>query len=1730
MSVIRCRHALDPAALVVVLACSVVRADSTVVFNEVMYHPATNEAQLEWIELHNQMAVDMDISNWALADGVQFRFPEGTIVSGGGFLVVAISPAALERETGFAGALGPFAGRLDNGGERLELRDNNNRLMDSVSYRDRGTWPVAPDGSGVSLAKIEPGSASRPAANWTASTELGGTPGEHNFSAAELAGIPEGVVSYWSFDEGEGDSVVDAYGQNIGRLGNAATRVAGLVGDGAISFDNSRDAFIDVGAGSNDNFSTSTGITVEALVKPEWSGDAADEDHIFRKQDGTRRIVLAFQHDGEADDRDVPIDPAEQPVLSFGLNIGGSYSELDMPLDGREGRPTLAQLKDGAAHHIAATYDSASGVKAIFIDGTLAFSAGFEEGSLIGSGGRATAYIGNMAGRGHPFTGVIDEVAFWDRALSAAEVAAHASKAREGKSYFEEDDDTEPTTDRPALAFNETSVSAAESWVELVNHGSRAIPLGGFVIVSSGGMASELVLPEQVLEAGAHLTLSPQELGFDLAAEDKLFLFDPDRTAVIDAVVLDEEPRARHPEGTGEWLSPDRPTPGAANSFTFHDEIVINEIMYQHRPTLEQPAVIENIVVFPVESEWRFDQSGEDLGTAWREVGFDDGAWASGRALFFNETSTLPAEKNTPIELGPLTYYFRTEFTFDGDPAAVDLALRPVVDDGAVFYLNGAEVLRTRMPEGDIDATTRASRSVGNARFEGPFSIPTEHLKVGTNVLAAEVHQVNDSSNDVVFGVEIVEVRTVSEASEYEESPEEWVELYNRSDREIDLTGWRFNNGIRYAFEDGTRMAPGAYLVVASDVDALRAKYPGIAVAGNFEGRVSNRTDRLALVDDRGNPVDEVRYHDRGRWPSYADGLGSSLELRDPRADNSRAEAWDASDETAKSAWQTYTYADVARPDFGPSQWNELVFGLFEDGEMLLDDLSVIDLTSGEEMLQNGDFEAGDATWRFLGTHDRTRVIADPDDPANQVLHLVATGPTEHMHNHVETTYVRGQRVTNGREYSISFRARWLAGSNQLHTRLYFNRLARTNVIAVPYDNGTPGARNSVFEENIGPTYSGFGHAPVFPAPGQDVVVTVAADDSDGVRSCRVRWSDDREMWQSAAMALGEDGLWRGVIPWQGNTIIAFYVEGEDTRGATSTFPAGGPDGRALFTALDGEAPLGRVHTLRIIMAPDVARFLYENTNRMSNDRLPATVVLDESRVFYDVSVRLRGSERGRPDESRTGFNIAFQPDELFRGVHQTVSLDRSGGWASFISWGAQDEICIKHIANHAGGIPSMYDDIGHVIAPRRQHTGRALFMMGRFSSVYLDSQYENGSDGTKYTYELIYHPTTTVNGNPESLKRPLPDSVIGVDHRNLGPDKELYRWFYLIENNIQRDDYSNLMRFTSAVGRSGAALDAASREAMDVDQFLRAFAMYSLCGVGDTYMSGNLHNNIYWVRPSDGRVLVFPWDMDFAFVNSPSHPVIWTQHNLRNLFQLPANTRAYYRHALDIMDTTFNADYMRRWVEHYGELDGVNFSGILGYITQRERFVRTDIGRRAPQVPFAITTNDGEDFTVEETSARIEGTAWLDVATLIVQERPEAEVAWSSVTRWRITVDLEPGANPLTVLAFDAEGSLIDAREITVTSAVEPPGPPFIRGDANADGRVNITDAVGVLNHIFRGMPAACESAADVNDDNTVNITDAITLLDFLFLQGPPPGEPFPEPGRDIDTTLACEKGLEEA
>ena len=103
---------------------------------------------MEWVELYNQMAVDVDISGWALDGGVHYVFPSNTIVRGGGFLLVGASPDTLAG-MGLANVLGPFAGRLSNSGEQFLLRNNSGRVVDQVTYAMASTaigrsLPTAP--------------------------------------------------------------------------------------------------------------------------------------------------------------------------------------------------------------------------------------------------------------------------------------------------------------------------------------------------------------------------------------------------------------------------------------------------------------------------------------------------------------------------------------------------------------------------------------------------------------------------------------------------------------------------------------------------------------------------------------------------------------------------------------------------------------------------------------------------------------------------------------------------------------------------------------------------------------------------------------------------------------------------------------------------------------------------------------------------------------------------------------------------------------------------------------------------------------------------------------------------------------------------------------------------------------------------------------------------------------------------------------------------------------------------------------------------------------------------------------------------------------------------------------------------------------------------------------------------------------------------------------------------
>jgi len=334
---------------------------------------------------------------------------------------------------------------------------------------------------------------------------------------------------------------------------------------------------------------------------------------------------------------------------------------------------------------------------------------------------------------------------------------------------------------------------------------------------------------------------------------------------------------------------------------------------------------------------------------------------------------------------------------------------------------------------------------------------------------------------------------------------------------------------------------------------------------------------------------------------------------------------------------------------------------------------------------------------------------------------------------------------------------------------------------------------------------------------------------------------------------------------------------------------------------------------------------------------------------------------------------------------------------------------------------------------------------------------------------------------------------------------------------------------------------------------------------------------------------------MDFAWVRSTSSP-LWGDQNLSRIIQLPPNRRLFYAHLLDIIDTTFNTDYMSRWAAHYGSLAEEDYSSLLSYIGQRRNFVLSTIPAK---VPFAVTTNGGADFSVGEISTTIEGNAWFDVRYIFIMGDTEPlDPTWLDTTRWRARVDLDFGPNQLVFGAADLHWDFLGSSAITVTSTVGGPAPvidtvtpssalpgdmvvlegsdfrpgievffedvksslveidgpaslraavpallpgivnltvrnadgrrskpveftvrgasTFIRGDANFDFFVDLSDAVRILFHLYAGTSLPCEDAADADDNEVLDLTAVIWVLDYLFRSGPAPAPPYPLPGMD--------------
>ena len=292
---------------------------------------------------------------------------------------------------------------------------------------------------------------------------------------------------------------------------------------------------------------------------------------------------------------------------------------------------------------------------------------------------------------------------------------------------------------------------------------------------------------------------------------------------------------------------------------------------------------------------WNYWDQGSLDGTDWKTGSVSN--WPEGPTpLGYGKSSIV-----TTISYGGNssqkypTYYFRKNLIIDSEPSNIaSLTLNFTADDGFVVYINGTEACRYLLPDGEITFETYATTYAPDNPDSGSFDLPVNLFRKGENIIAVEVHNNVPGSTDIYWDAEIsysvtsgtaivsrertflldtdtdtqiqaifkplqqeclvaagsppVVVNEVSAgntvaANEYGKR-NDWIELYNTTDQDIDLEGMFLTDDPalpeKYQITQSSIIpAHGYYIVWADKLDPLRQLHTGFKLANNDEESVT---------------------------------------------------------------------------------------------------------------------------------------------------------------------------------------------------------------------------------------------------------------------------------------------------------------------------------------------------------------------------------------------------------------------------------------------------------------------------------------------------------------------------------------------------------------------------------------------------------------------------------------------------------------------------------------------------------------------------------------------------------------------------------------------------------------------------------------------------------------------------------------------------------------------------
>jgi hypothetical protein len=712
----------------------------------------------------------------------------------------------------------------------------------------------------------------------------------------------------------------------------------------------------------------------------------------------------------------------------------------------------------------------------------------------------------------------------------------------------------------------------------------------------------------------------------------------------------------------------------------------------------------------------------------------------------------------------------------------------------------------------------------------------------------------------------------------------EYVELFHRGNTSVDLSGWRFTDGIHFDFPAGTRIEPGGFLVIAASAARMRACYGAIPLAGEYTGKLSRRGERLRLCDASGQVISEISYGVGGDWPAGARGQGRSLELIHPSLDPRRALAWQASDAVESSEFQqlsvTHLYLESG-PEGPVADIRELHLRLAARGEVVLRNLRL--LHHGTNVLHQADRLSPDGTgrsgWLAQGTHAGSFI-------AHGELHLVADARGDERGNQVE---IDVPALTPRQTYELAGEARWISGTPRLLVQTWDRSWSASFTLPIPCRLGTPGRTNSHVPAVPPPVLAHLRHEPVVPKPGATVAVSVELQSRVPDSNVTLHHRSAGRSWNVAPMRPeGARFVARFPAGTTNGAVTEFYVEAQGRGEVTTLLPRAGVAAPALFVA-DDRPRESDLRLVRIILAPgDLAALSEAGPSRLSNQSLNSTVIWGGTNAVYGAAARRSGSLVSR-EAGQLKLKLKLPADAPFRGRTRFVYDDDAAEGRAY------HNRVVRYLL-YLLGQPANENEFVRLVV----NAGPAQLReeVEPVSSEFTTRVFPGGGEGRLYRAEDDWWLADDGDGvNREARWIGVTNVAEAGWARRTGKSAE---------------DSAGLERLLDLLNRRPLPV-AELTNLLDVDAVLALAAVRGFVGDWDTLTMQRGHNAFLFQRPADGRFQLLHWDSDEGFV--AGQPFSGPQ--VEPLLEVPGFRRRFEDHVRSLVrGTVGQPERFRQWLE----------------------------------------------------------------------------------------------------------------------------------------------------------------------------------------------------------------------